>query len=237
MEKANIVSIWLGYFESEKDFENYIEGSYNEKGDYILSKFERDFKIQYNPDYIERYYNFNGKLENFANGFEIVLKFKKFLEKLNLTKYNSIVILYNFQYNGNIINKKLTYIGYEYTNCCTDKELLEEKSIKDLGQLLINDEKRVILKRFSDKWVKQNLKKLDLTNIGDKENIFLYLDKEDELYLTQRYKILDFIIDNECTIFDFHITSYKKISINNLNKCSKFDLNQYVLIKNSFDIG
>ena len=46
MEKENKVSLWLGYFEKENDFRDYMKVRYDKDGNYIPSKFQELFAIK-----------------------------------------------------------------------------------------------------------------------------------------------------------------------------------------------
>ena len=48
----------------------------------------------------------------FSGDYEIIPQFKKMLEHKNIQIYNSIVLLYNFEYTGvDYVDEKLEYIG------------------------------------------------------------------------------------------------------------------------------
>lgn len=119
MIKEKKASLWLGYFENEDDFRNYMKVSYDEDGNYIPSKFQENYGIKkYDLDTSEidwisdKCIDVESLLAGFSNDFEIVPQFKKMLEYKNVEKYNSIVVLYNFEYiNCNRKNEKLEYIG------------------------------------------------------------------------------------------------------------------------------
>lgn len=119
MIKENKASLWLGYFENEDDFRNYMKVSYDEDGNYIPSKFQENYGIRkYDLDTSEidwisdKCIDVESLLAGFSNDFEIVPQFKKMLECKNVEKYNSIVVLYNFEYiNCNRKNENFEYIG------------------------------------------------------------------------------------------------------------------------------
>ena len=46
MIKENKVSLWLGNFKSSEEFMEYVEGKYDEDGNYIKSAFQKDFDIE-----------------------------------------------------------------------------------------------------------------------------------------------------------------------------------------------
>ncbi len=119
MIKENKVSLWLGYCENADDFKNYIEVSYDENGDYVPSKFQISYAIkQYDLDAIEsdwisgRCSDVESLLKGFSRDFEIIPQFQKMLEYKNIQNYNSIVLLYNFEYTfADYTDEKLEYIG------------------------------------------------------------------------------------------------------------------------------
>ena len=51
-------------------------------------------------------------LVGFSGDYEIIPQFQKMLEHKNIQNYNSIVLLYNFEYTGvDYVDEKLEYIG------------------------------------------------------------------------------------------------------------------------------
>ena len=120
MQKEGKVSLWLGNFSDEESFREFMEIKYTDDGDSIPSKFKKQFKIEYydidfsEVDYMEEQSNnLEVLLEGFSNDYEIIPKLK---EKYDGNRYNSIVLLYDFEYNVNKINYKnenniLDFIG------------------------------------------------------------------------------------------------------------------------------
>ncbi|MED0703749.1 immunity 22 family protein [Aeribacillus composti] len=113
MEKEGFVSLFIGNSKSYKDLlQNYILNSYTEDGDLLPSEFEKDFNIDYyNEDFREvEFYDEPSNdlrvlLEGFSYDEEILPKFIELCgERLN-QEANSVILLYNFQYNGNINEK------------------------------------------------------------------------------------------------------------------------------------
>lgn len=107
MQKEGKVSLWLGIFNDEETFRKFMEIKYTDDGDSIPSKFKKQFKIDYYDidfseiDYMEEKSNdLQILLEGFSNDYEIIPRLN---EKYNGGMYNSIVLLYDFeyQYNGN----------------------------------------------------------------------------------------------------------------------------------------
>ena len=124
MEKENKVSLWLGYFEKENDFRDYMKVRYDKDGNYIPSKFQELFAIKkYNLDLSEidwisdKCTDVELLLAGFSNDFEIIPQFKEMLENRDIVKYNSIVLFYNFGYkNNNCPTAELEYIGCANVN-------------------------------------------------------------------------------------------------------------------------
>ena len=97
-----------------------MEIKYTDDGDSIPSKFKKQFKIDYYDidfseiDYMEEKSNdLEVLLEGFSNDYEIIPKLK---ENYDGNMYNSIVLLYDFEYDSNKINYKnenniLDFIG------------------------------------------------------------------------------------------------------------------------------
>lgn len=120
MQKEGKVSLWLGNFNNEKTFREFMEIKYTDDGDSIPSKFKKQFKIDYYDidfseiDYMEEKSNdLEVLLEGFSNDYEIIPKLN---EKYNGGIYNSIVLLYDFEYDSNEENYKddkntLDFIG------------------------------------------------------------------------------------------------------------------------------
>jgi hypothetical protein len=114
MEKEGFVSLFIGNSKSYKDLRNYILNSYTEDGDLLSSEFEKDFNIDYyNEDFREvEYYDEPSNdlrvlLEGFSYDEEIIPKFIELCgERLN-QEANSVILLYDFQYNGNV-NEKIS---------------------------------------------------------------------------------------------------------------------------------
>ncbi|REK56482.1 immunity 22 family protein [Parageobacillus thermoglucosidasius] len=102
----------MGNSKSYKDLQNYILNSYTEDGDLLPSEFEKDFNIDYyNEDFREvEFYDEPSNdlrvlLEGFSYDEEIIPKFIELCgERLN-QEVNSVILLYNFQYDGHVNEK------------------------------------------------------------------------------------------------------------------------------------
>ena len=120
MQKEGEVSLWLGNFSDEESFREFMEIKYTNDGDSIQSEFKKQFKIEYydidfsEVDYTEEQSNdLKVLLEGFSNDYEIIPKFK---EKYSGNMYNSIVLLYDFEYDNNINYKNRNNI-LEFIGC------------------------------------------------------------------------------------------------------------------------
>lgn len=131
MEKEGIVSIWIGISDSIKIFQEYLQVYYSEEIDFINSRFEKDFNIQcFDEDLREINY-----LEEPSKSFSFILSKHSYCESIISNyihkfddeldrKYNSIILLYDFDYLGsnkeiihdNMIIKFLGTIDYNKNN-------------------------------------------------------------------------------------------------------------------------
>lgn len=99
MEETNKVSVWLGSFDSEEQFNEYIEEQFDEEGD-ITSVFMKDFKI----DFIDNQFQevlFSDELKK--EDLEPASYSESFLNNIaaDFSKYNSVILLYNYSYDSN----------------------------------------------------------------------------------------------------------------------------------------
>lgn len=120
MQKEGKVSLWLGIFSNEEIFREFTEIKYTDDGDSIPSKFKKQFNIDYydidfsETDYMEEKSDeLQVLLDGFSNDYEIIPKLN---EKYKKFIYNSIVLLYDFEYDCNSENyiegeNKLDFIG------------------------------------------------------------------------------------------------------------------------------
>lgn len=106
MEKENVVSVWLGNTKSNEFLINYIDLKYLENGECIASDFFNDFEIDINDideDFIEkvRYDMVSTDLEFLLEGCSyeetVIPNIKKFTNNIQ-TKFNTVILLYNFEY-------------------------------------------------------------------------------------------------------------------------------------------
>jgi hypothetical protein len=123
MEREGYVSLWIGEFESKEKFTEYIAISYTEDGDALQSEFEKDFAIEYyDTDFreVEFYSQSPGNLKDALEGFSyddrITANFIDLVEKNLPASFNSVLLLYNFNYIERLRKPKdgintLHYIG------------------------------------------------------------------------------------------------------------------------------
>ena len=107
MIREHKVSLWLGSFESVAEFNAFINVAYDENGNQIPSKFQETFEIKkYDMDAIEtdwideRVDNVEELLEGFSADEEIIPAFKEMLKDRDIKMYNSIILLYRYEYDG-----------------------------------------------------------------------------------------------------------------------------------------
>ena len=131
MEKKGIVSLWLGSIASENDLNELLKINYSEDGDLIPSEFAKAFSItRYNDATREAEFleTSQESLERILEGFSyddfIVPKFKKYSIVHDISKYNCVILLYDFEYDQEIKSTKrddyyFEFIGstnYEHVN-------------------------------------------------------------------------------------------------------------------------
>ena len=110
METDNTVSIWIGNFKNLTELENYIDLTYDDEGEIVISDFFNDFKIDINDideDLIEK-----AVLPNETNDISIFLRTASYeeqllcklnaLESLTINKGNAVVLIYNYAYDGSV---------------------------------------------------------------------------------------------------------------------------------------
>jgi hypothetical protein len=102
MKMENTVSIWFGKFETEKQFNEFMKEAYDDEGD-VHSPFMDAFGISFiEHDLQEILFDENMN----KSKIEAASYSETFLDKVEIdfSKYNCIVLLYDFNYNGLIKN-------------------------------------------------------------------------------------------------------------------------------------
>jgi hypothetical protein len=113
MIKDGIVSIWFGRFANIEELQEYLQVNYSENVDYMVSKFEGDFSIEYFDEDL-REIKFLGKP---TNKFSKILNGHSYFNSIisNYTsefgdeiegEYNCSILLYSYYYKGLNIEAK-----------------------------------------------------------------------------------------------------------------------------------
>ena len=104
------VSIWLGICSSYDELDEYLTAKYDEDGEAINSRFEEDFQLRFDEDFREADVadESSGDLEVLLEGFSaydtFINEVKTSLGNPLAQFYNSAVLLYNFKYDGGIMD-------------------------------------------------------------------------------------------------------------------------------------
>jgi len=121
MEVQGAVSLWLGYIDSEGDLDELMQVTYSEDGDYIPSRFGRLFSISRYDDatreaefYDEQLQSLEEFLEGFSYDEIIIPKFKEFPIQNEITRYNCVVLLYNFEYDQKVKTSEQENCYFEF---------------------------------------------------------------------------------------------------------------------------
>ncbi|URZ02148.1 immunity 22 family protein [Clostridium felsineum] len=113
MEREGYASLWIGKSKSEDELSEYVELVYTDDGDHLPSKFLQDFNIDmddFDEDYIERVYLEKGtnSITELISGCSyedvVIQKYENLVDGVQSVKINAGILLYNFQYDGNIKN-------------------------------------------------------------------------------------------------------------------------------------
>ncbi len=152
--KEGFVSLWLGTVKSEKDLEKLMIIGYTDDGDLIPSGFSKLFSMgRYNDDFREvRFYDKGIKsipeaLNGFSYSDDITMYFESLIPAEKLHGFNSVVLIYNFQYSGdkteveNSTFGHFKYIGF--TRYCFTREALVAEISKNLGGIPWDYEKKI----------------------------------------------------------------------------------------------
>lgn len=109
MEEIGTVSLWLGVTDSPGSLENILQVSYSEDGDFEGSAFSRAFNIGfYDEDFREAevlegsYDSIDALLSGFSYEDIIIPRFSNLIGSLT-KKFNTVVLLYNYKYDGSVI--------------------------------------------------------------------------------------------------------------------------------------
>ncbi|PEN42770.1 immunity 22 family protein [Bacillus wiedmannii] len=125
MENPGVMSLWIGNFRTKQSLKEYVEIKFDEVGDRTQSKFMRDFNldfIDYNQDLLESTLidDSTTSLTTFLSGSsyetEILSQFVEHYGEELPEIYDSVIRLYDFEYDGDIDEVKfksgnLIYMG------------------------------------------------------------------------------------------------------------------------------
>lgn len=116
--KEDYLSIWLCKTKSEEILYQYVEKDYNEEDDdKIKFQLGRDFNIfWYDEDYFEASFR-NGHtgwdiLEGHSYTENLIPLLEENYKDVVDQSYNSVIIFYNFNYDGNVIEVQNDQYGY-----------------------------------------------------------------------------------------------------------------------------
>ncbi len=109
MDKENVVSIWIGNFKSENEFAEFVKEQYDDEGDLLPSTFMKMFRIDYiDSDSQEILFQENLSKEDLLQASYA----ETFINKMGNISGNSIVLLYDFCYTGQVKEaENLYFIG------------------------------------------------------------------------------------------------------------------------------
>lgn len=125
MEKNGVVSLWLGNMKTDEFLKDYVDLKYTDEGEWQKSQFLIDFNIDMDnieEDFIEKvlYTETNDDIETLLLGCSyeniVIPNIKKIINNKLNDKFNAVILLYNFEYNGEEIyinneHYKIKYIG------------------------------------------------------------------------------------------------------------------------------
>lgn len=119
MEKENVVSIWLGHFNSEQELEDYTFIDFGPDDEEIRSKFQEDFNIEqygYDTDFSDVFFVEDPEsIEDLLMGASYSESFWDYVIELNkkLTlKYNSVIAIYDFDYSKGVKSSNRVDVDY-----------------------------------------------------------------------------------------------------------------------------
>ena len=109
MKKENVVSVWFGNFKTKRELSEFVQEKYDEDGDVIPSLFMKTFGIDcYETDFQEILFQENiSKEDLFQASYS-----ETFIDKIDNISGNSIILLYDFYYTGQVCEtSNLRFIG------------------------------------------------------------------------------------------------------------------------------
>lgn len=121
MEKEGVVSLWTGNTNSNEFLNDYTEMNYTEDGDRDPSEFIKDFNMyDIDEDFVEkeRYEEASDNLEVLLSGCSyddvVIPNIKKSVGKILKEKFNTIILVYNFEYSGDRISVDNGMYSFKY---------------------------------------------------------------------------------------------------------------------------
>ena len=144
--KNGFVSFWIGNLESGNNLEKLMEENYSDDGDKIFSDFSKLFKTgRYDDDFREACFFENGinniadALVSFSYSEEFVSSFADITKNELGKNYNTIILLYNFQYGEKrreISSDKFGFLKFiGFTRYDYSKEALLSEVSRTLGEV------------------------------------------------------------------------------------------------------
>ena len=109
METENTVSIWIGNFDTKLKLDEFITLKYDDEGEVIPSMFYNQYNIDIDDYLIEKevfetsFTNLFDMLKGASYDNIIVKKLKQKGIKANITPNNTLIVIYNYQLDRNIL--------------------------------------------------------------------------------------------------------------------------------------
>lgn len=109
METENTVSIWIGNFDTKLKLDEFITLKYDDEGEVIPSMFYNQYNIDIDDYLIEKevfetsFTNLFDMLKGASYDNIIVKKLKQKGIKANITPNNTLILIYNYQFDSNIL--------------------------------------------------------------------------------------------------------------------------------------
>lgn len=112
MEEESKVSVWIGKLSSKEEFMKYISVSYDDDGN-MISNFMKDFKIEYyDIPFQEAFFDLSGVKNEIFKSCSYIESFIDKIPSQDFHNYNCFVLIYNFNYNGDVDRmNSFKYVG------------------------------------------------------------------------------------------------------------------------------
>lgn len=121
LEKEGIVSIWVGNFNSQQEFDDFFEEKIIEDIEKPINKFSQDIEIGFydhdfqEADYFGKELSIEDLLAPFSYSYSFINEAVSTASEKDIYKANSAVLLFDCEYNGKISSKFLRFLGnFEY---------------------------------------------------------------------------------------------------------------------------